>query len=150
MILIFLCQLHELHELYSSFWFDVAFMTKARISASIPLFPLSFPVYCQSPFHSLSFHSSLTPTSAGFINTFLMETNNLTKHHPLLWRALTGYFRVGVLECWTQCDQHFAHLYFLCCLFHLAWVDHAMDWMNFWSTCFSLFLQFLKIEKRQG
>ena len=87
-----------------------------------PLFPPSFPLYCQSPFHSLSFHSSLTPTSAGFINTFSYGNKQSDKTSP---SALLGPDRI--FSCWTQCDQHFAHLYFLCCLFHLAWVDHAMD-----------------------
>ena len=113
----------------SPFCFDASecdcstqFQGRKQTDENNPLFPPSFPLYCQSPFHSLSFHSSLSPTSAGFINTFSYGNKQSDKTSP---SALLGPDRI--FSCWTQCDQHFAHLYFLCCLFHLAWVDHAMD-----------------------
>ena len=52
---------------------------------------------------------SLTPTSAGFINTFSYGNKQSHKTSPT---PLPGPDRI--FSCWTQWDQHFAHLEFLC------------------------------------
>ena len=73
-----------------------------------------------------------------------METNNLTKHHPLLSPNLTGYFRVGVLG-WDVINILLIYIFTVTpCL------GGSRDGLNELLKYLFVSSSLLKIEKDQG